>query len=241
MSLEDSATVDATSAADLEIMMGGGGGGGGGGPESAALQRRIEELEKDRRRLEGELAASEDEVQTLQKKHTELKSGASKDEAESVESLMAAQGQISSLREQLQKAKAAGGGTGGGPSVDKAIETASKEAAVSDDDGHHAAAGVLAGEVQSLRQREAALTDLLAKSQRSMKKLRESQSEVDPESGLMKASADANASPAGREAADKEAKKRAAADRAELDTTKVNAPLMHVYISRCHPRLRRAK
>ena len=42
---------------------------------------------------------------------------------------MAAQGQISSLREQLQKAKA-GGGAGAGPSVDKAIETASKEAAV---------------------------------------------------------------------------------------------------------------
>ena len=63
--------MEATSAADLEIMMGGGGGGGGGGgPESAALQRRIEELEKDRRRLEGELAASEDEVQTLQKRHT---------------------------------------------------------------------------------------------------------------------------------------------------------------------------
>ena len=80
---------------------------------------------------------------------------------------------------------------------------------------------MLAGEVRSLRQREVALTDLLAKSQRSMKKLRESQSEVDPESGLIKGAADANASPAGREAADKEAKKRAAADRAELDTTKV--------------------
>ena len=134
---------------------------------------------------------------------------------------MAAQAQISSLRDQLQTAKAAGG-AGGGPSVDKAIETASKEATVSDDDGHHAAAGVLAGEVQALRKREEALTDLLAKSQRSMKKLRESQSEIDPKSGLVKgADATVNVSPAAREAADQEAKKRAAADRAELDTTKI--------------------
>ena len=57
-----------------------------------------------------------------------------------------------------------------------------------------------------------------------MKKLRESQSEVDPKSGLVKGSdPTANATPAAREAALKEAKKRAAADRAELDTTKASA------------------
>ena len=81
------------------------------------------------------------------------------------------------------KAEAAGGSVGA-PSVDKALSTAATETAK--DDSHRAAAGVLATEVKSLREREAALTDLLAKSQRSIKKMRESQSNVDAKTGLVR-------------------------------------------------------